>query len=77
MIKDLKTTGKGQTTRKGLYKGIRGYKEQLGNDHVNTKKCAMNLAIGLAEAGEKLKLRKIIDEYPHILIEDPSFKNNL
>ena len=57
-----------------LQRVLEGYEAQLGKDHENTKMCAMNLAACFVGAGEKLKLRKIIDEYPHIMIEEPRFK---
>ena len=58
-------------------RALEGYEAQLGKDHVHTKGCARNLANSFAKAGEKLKLRKIIDDYPHILIDQPAFKNCL
>ena len=58
-------------------RALEGKEAQLGKDHIDTKRCAMNLALCLADAGEKLKLRKIIDKYPHILIEDPLIQNDL
>ena len=54
-----------------------GNEAQLGKDHEETKKCRMNLAMCFAAAGEKLKLRKIIDKYPHIMIDHPAFKDDL
>ena len=70
----LKDYGKAEEL---IQRALEGKEAQLGKDHEDTKQCAMNLAICLADAGEKLKLRKILDEYPHILIEDPTFKNDL
>lgn len=71
---DLKDYGKAEE----LYQRVlNGYKAQLGKDHESTKRCAMNFAKCLADTGEKLKLRKIIDKYPHIMIEEPEFKNVL
>ena len=68
----LKDYGKAEE----LYqRALEGYEAQLGKDHEDTKTCAMNLAICFAKAGEKSKLRKIIDKYPHILIEEPEFRN--
>ena len=55
-------------------RALEGNEAQLGKDHEVTKQCSMNLAVCLAEAGEKLKLSKIIDEFPHILIEVPDIK---
>ena len=60
-----------------LQRALEGYEAQLGKDHRSTKTCAGNLATCLAQAGEKLKLRKIIDEYPHIIVEQPAFKHYL
>ena len=58
-------------------RALGGYEAQLGKDHAGTKRCAENLAWCFALAGEKLKLRKIIDEYPLITIELPAIKNYL
>ena len=58
-------------------RALKGYEAQLGKDHERTKKIAHNLAACFASAGEKLKLRKIIEKYPHIMIEQPAFKNYL
>ena len=58
-------------------RALKGYVAQLGKDHEGTKSCAKNLADCFAQAGEKLKLRKIIDEYPHIMVDQPAFKNDL
>ena len=70
----LKDYGKAEE----LYqRALEGYEAQLGKDHERTKNCAKNLAICLATAGEKLKLRKIINERPHILIDKPVLKNYL
>ena len=74
----MKTAFKDYGKAEELYQRVlEGFEAQLGKDHEKTKSSAQNLAICLANAGEKLKLRKIIDEYPHILIEDPTFKNDL
>jgi len=48
-------------------RALEGFEAQLGKDHAQAKKCAKNLAVCLFEAGETLKMRKIIDEYPHII----------
>mmetsp|Transcript_5431 Transcript_5431/g.9829 ORF Transcript_5431/g.9829 Transcript_5431/m.9829 type:complete len:94 (+) Transcript_5431:2-283(+) len=70
----LKDYGKAEE----LYqRALEGYEAQLGKDHKDTKECARNLAIYFADAGEKLKLRKIIDKYPHIIIEQPAFEDYL
>jgi tetratricopeptide (TPR) repeat protein len=50
-----------------LYRrALEGNEAQLGKDHENTKHCAKNLAICLHTAGEEVKLRKVLEEYPHI-----------
>ena len=54
-----------------------GYEAQFGKDHEDTKRCAMNLAKNFVLAGEILKLRKIIDKFPNILIDQPKFKEFL
>ena len=70
----LKDYGKAEE----LYqKVLEGHEAQLGKDHEDTKMSAANLAKCFASAGEKLKLRKIIDKFPHILIDWPAFKNYL
>jgi tetratricopeptide (TPR) repeat protein len=47
-----------------LYRrALEGNEAQLGKDHENTKDCANNLALCLHEAGEKVKVRKVLDEY--------------
>ena len=56
---------------------LEGNEAQLGKDHEGTKKCAMGLAVCFAKTGEKLKLRKIISKYPHILIDGPPLKEYL
>ncbi|GMI11016.1 hypothetical protein TrVE_jg3300 [Triparma verrucosa] len=59
----LKDYGKAEE----LYqRALEGNEAQLGKDHVHTKGCARNLAVNFAKAGEDLKLRKIIDDYPHL-----------
>ena len=69
----LKDFGKAED----LYqRALEGHEAQLGKDHKSTKRCAVNFATCLAKAGENLKLRKIIDKYPHIMIEQPVFKNS-
>jgi len=51
-----------------LYRrALEGYEAQLGKDHKSTKNCANNLAICLHAAGEKEKLRKVLEEYPHLI----------
>ena len=54
-------------------RALEGYEAQLGKDHEDTKNCAKNLASCLAHAGEKEKLRKVLNEYPHIIKEYPVF----
>ena len=67
----LKDYGKAEE----LYQRVlEGNEAQLGKDHERTKRCAMNLAGCFAKAGEKLKLRKIVEEYPHIMINQPAIK---
>ena len=56
-------------------KALDGYEAQLGKEHESTKNSAMNLAICFAKAGEKLKLKNIIEKYPHIIVDQPAFKN--
>jgi tetratricopeptide (TPR) repeat protein len=54
-----------------LYRmALEGNKAQLGKDHEGSKKCARNLAICLHAAEEKVKLRKILDEFPHLITSD-------
>ena len=62
----LKDYGKAEEL---LQRALDGYEAQLGKDHEDTKKCAWNLAICLEKAGEKPKLRKILDEFSHLLSE--------
>jgi tetratricopeptide (TPR) repeat protein len=53
-----------------LYRrALEGYEAQLGKDNENTKNCAKNLAGCLAKAGERKRLRKVLEEYPHIAAE--------
>ena len=53
-----------------LYRrALEGYEAQLGKDHEYTKDGAHNLALCLEQAGEKEKLRKVLEEYPHIATE--------
>ena len=50
-----------------LYRrALEGYEAQLGKDHEHTKQCAKNLAACLAKDGERKRLRKVLEEYPHI-----------
>ena len=50
-----------------LYRrALEGYEAQLGKDHEESKRCAKNLAACLAKAGERKRLRKVLEEYPHI-----------
>ena len=60
-------------------RALEGHEAQLGKEHEYTKRCAHNLAACFGQIGFKLrdysKLRKIIDEYPHIMIDEPKFKN--
>jgi tetratricopeptide (TPR) repeat protein len=50
-----------------LYRrALEGNEAQLGKDHEDTKRCAKNLAICLHAAGEKEKLRKVLEEYPDL-----------
>ena len=48
-------------------RALEGYEAQLGKDHKSTKNCANNLAICLHAAGEKVKLRKVLEKYPHLI----------
>ena len=67
----LKDHGKAEE----LYRrALEGCEAQLGKNHKVTMDIAINLAVCFANAGEKLKLRKIIDKYPHILIYEPRMK---
>ena len=51
-----------------LYRrALEGYEAQLGKDNENTKNCAKNLAGCLAKAGERKRLRKVLEEYPHLI----------
>jgi hypothetical protein len=50
-------------------KALEGHEAQLGKDHEDTKDCAKNLAVCLREAEEKVKLRKVLDDYPHLRAE--------
>ena len=51
-----------------LYRmALEGYEAQLGKDHKSTKNCANNLAICLHAAREKVKLRKVLEKYPHLI----------
>ena len=59
----LKDYGKAEELQQ---RALEGNEAQLGKDHVHTKMCARNLAVNFAKAGEDLKLRKIIDDYPHL-----------
>ena len=54
-----------------------GIEAQLGKEHIHTKTCAANLAICFARAGEKEKLRKLVEEYPHIIVQRPVIKKYL
>ena len=55
-----------------LYRrALEGYEAQLGKDHEHTKDCAENLARCLEQAGEKERLRKVLDKYPHLKTLDP------
>ena len=56
---------------------LEGYEAQLGRDNETTKNCAMNSAGCFAIAGKNLKLRKILDDYPHILMKQPAFNEYL
>ncbi|GMH59631.1 hypothetical protein TrST_g2970 [Triparma strigata] len=67
-IKGLKDYGKAEELDQRAFEG---YEAQLGKDHGDMKRCAMNLAICFAMTGEKLKLRKIMNEYPHIMVDKP------
>ena len=48
---------------------LEGYEAQLGKDHEDTKMCANNLAACFHAAGETEKLRKVLEEYPHLATE--------
>ena len=46
-----------------------GYERALGKQHERTKTCAKNLAVlYFQEAPSKEKLRKVVTDYPHLLI---------
>jgi len=51
-------------------RALEGYEAQLGKDHDHTKICAKNLAIRLHAAGEEVKLRKVLEEYPHMITSE-------
>ena len=50
-------------------KALEGYVAQLGKESEATKRCARNFAIVLEKEREKTKLRKLLDDYPHLLSE--------
>ncbi|GMH69444.1 hypothetical protein TL16_g05160 [Triparma laevis f. inornata] len=54
-------------------RALEGKEAQLGKEHESTKKSATNLAICCARAGEKEKLREILDDCPQLIIEQPQF----
>ena len=58
-------------------RALEGYEAQLGRDHEDSKSCAKNLAKCFFLAGDRLKLKKIISKYPHILIDGPALKEYL
>lgn len=61
-----------------LYRRVlEGKEAQLGKDHESTKRTTMALATCLAYAEEKQKLRNILDDYSHLLIAQPAFKDHL
>ena len=71
---DLKDCAKAEE----LYqRALEGKAAQLGKEHHSTKYCAKNLAMCFARAREKEKLRKIVEEYPHIIEELPAIMNNI
>ena len=51
-------------------RALEGYEAQLGKDHEYTKDGAHNLALCLEQAGEKEKLRKVLDNYPHLITSE-------
>ena len=69
---------------------LESFEAQLGKEDPRTKRCARDITVCLClTTGEnretsfslpkfkRLKLRKILDDYPHLIIEKPAFKNYL
>ena len=71
---NLKEHGKA----KELYqRALEGFGAQLGKDHVDTNACAFNLGSCYANSGHIQKLRVVLEQWPHILVEFPAFKHCL
>ncbi|GMH57355.1 hypothetical protein TL16_g02355 [Triparma laevis f. inornata] len=51
-------------------RALSGYEAQLGKDNDKSKKCARNFVIVLENAKEKTKLKKILDDYLHLLLSE-------
>ena len=50
-----------------------GWERSLGKQHGETKKCARNLAILLAQTlRDKEKTRELVKEYPHLMTASTS-----
>ena len=49
-----------------------GYERSLGKEHEDTKRCARNLGILLAEGiKDREKTRELVKEYPHVMQIQP------
>lgn len=66
--------GKAEEYYEGAFKG---FEAQFGKEDQRTKTCARNIAGFFAKGGDKQKLRKILDDYPHLLIDQPALNNYL